>query len=252
MSVTPLLNLTVNNPGRFIGISFSDELKEAIVKFGPCQPSGLFPTNKQGGHFQLSWCSRQLPSKQKVQRDWLIYSLITEKMYCFFCWLFSNCTDPLYEGNWADPSKGVQDFKKGIEKIRCHESSGIHLTSYACWKCFQSGSLRIDQQLMQLANKEIECNRKILERLLDIVLYLAKQNLPFRGHNESANSENKGNFLELVNLLAKYDVALATHLSSGKRNQLYLSSHIQNDFIQSIGECILKENSKSGKNGQIL
>ena len=132
-------------------------------------------------------------------------------------------------------------LKKGIEKVRCHKFSGIHLTSYTRWKCFQSGSLRIDQQLMQLANKEIECNRKVLERLLDIVLYLAKQNLPFRGHNESANSENKGNFFELVKLLAKYDVALATHLSSGKRNQLYLSSHIQNDFIQSIGECILKE-----------
>ena len=70
---------------------------------------------------------------------------------------------------------------------------------------------------------------------------MLSKNLPLRGHDESADSKNKGNFLELVKLLAKYDVGLVTHLSSGKRNQLYLSSNIQNDFIQSIGDCILKE-----------
>ena len=40
-----VLDLTVNNPtdpGRFIGVTLNDELKEAIVRFGPCQPSGPF------------------------------------------------------------------------------------------------------------------------------------------------------------------------------------------------------------------
>ena len=40
-------------------------------------------------------------------------------------------------------------------------------------------------------------NRDILKLLTDAVLYLAKQELPFRGHDESMNSLNRGNYREL-------------------------------------------------------
>ena len=54
--------------------------------------------------------------------------------------------------------------------------------------------------------------RDILHMLLDITLFLAKQNLAFRGHNENESSTNKGNFLEMVEMLSKYDPGLKEHL----------------------------------------
>ncbi|GBP20823.1 52 kDa repressor of the inhibitor of the protein kinase [Eumeta japonica] len=46
---------------------------------------------------------------------------------------------------------------------------------------------------------------------IDVTLFLAQQNLAFRGHCEDISSENRGNFLELVQLLAKCDPMLQEH-----------------------------------------
>jgi hypothetical protein len=42
-----------------------------------------------------------------------------------------------------------------------------------------------------------------LSTLINAVRYLLHQGLAFRGHNESEDSANRGNFLELVKLLAE-------------------------------------------------
>ena len=73
--------------------------------------------------------------------------------------------------------------------------------------------------------------------------FLAQQNLAFRGHRVS--SENRGNFLELVQLMAKYDPVLKEHClkleeSAGGSNRVpsYLSKGIQNEFIFILGEHV--------------
>ena len=75
----------------------------------------------------------------------------------------------------------------------------------------------------------------ILHRLLDITLFLAKQNLPFCGHKEDKSSFNKGNFLEMVEMLSKYDPVLKKHLMRSKQTAgtvkasvSYLSPETQN------------------------
>lgn len=80
--------------------------------------------------------------------------------------------------------------------------------------------------------------KNVLNRLLDITLFLAKQNLPFRGHSENESSSNKGNFLELIDVLSKYDRVLNEHIQNleDKRKRTdrtvsYLSPQIQNEFI---------------------
>ncbi|GFV87030.1 uncharacterized protein TNCV_5112481 [Trichonephila clavipes] len=65
-------------------------------------------------------------------------------------------------------------------------------------------------------------------------------NLPFRGHRETRDSTQKGNLLNIIDLLAKYDPLLNVHLSE-KRIQKYLSPKIQNELIAIIGSRI-KEN----------
>ena len=54
----------------------------------------------------------------------------------------------------------------------------------------------------------------VLNRIVDVILYLTKQNLPLRGHRESLDEEgNPGNFLELIKLISKYDPVLREHVT---------------------------------------
>lgn len=88
-------------------------------------------------------------------------------------------------------------------------------------------------------------SRDILHRLLDITLFLAKQNLAFRGHKETESSINKGNFLEMVEFLPRYDTVLKEHLmklkeSGGKCKVIvsYLSPITQNEFISELSKHV--------------
>src|SRR5436190_21115412 len=65
--------------------------------------------------------------------------------------------------------------------------------------------------------EEVRKNREILKILIDAICFLAKQELPFRGHNEQKDSLNKGDYLEILELLRSYDPVLDNHL----KMQLY-------------------------------
>ena len=67
--------------------------------------------------------------------------------------------------------------------------------------------------------------------------YLAKQELPFRGHDESSESVNKGNCIELLNLLRNYDSPLDIHLSAATVFK-GTSPIVQNDIIQAIANVL--------------
>jgi hypothetical protein len=51
-------------------------------------------------------------------------------------------------------------------------------------------------------------------KITEILLFLARQGLALRGHDESADSTNRGNFLQLCELFGKYYVKLAKKLQS--------------------------------------
>ena len=57
-----------------------------------------------------------------------------------------------------------------------------------------------------MKNEEVRQNRVTLNILSEAVLYLSKQELSCRGHDESSVSLNKGkNYRELLELIAKFD-----------------------------------------------
>lgn len=47
-------------------------------------------------------------------------------------------------------------------------------------------------------------NQEILKVIINVLLYLAKQNIAFRGHDESSTSINQGIFLELLKVFSEY------------------------------------------------
>lgn len=60
----------------------------------------------------------------------------------------------------------------------------------------------IDSHLQQEIQLEVDRNKAILERILDVTLFLASRNLPFRGSTETLGGVRDGNFLGTVELVA--------------------------------------------------
>ena len=86
-----------------------------------------------------------------------------------------------------------------------------------------------------------------MESLLSIVILCGKQGLALHGRRddhvfptkqEEKESENQGNFIELVRFRAQTDDVLRQHLQNVPRNALYTSKTIQNELIDIIGKQI--------------
>ena len=110
-------------------------------------------------------------------------------MFCFWCTLFVPEGAHFSEANWT--KIGVKNRKKGLEKIRHHENTDIHKTAAFQYSCFISGN-DIEHSLSENAKtgrkgkkEQVEKNRKVIST------FLARQNLAFRGHDESGDSDNK-------------------------------------------------------------
>jgi len=61
-------------------------------------------------------------------------------------------------------------------------------------------------------NENVRFNRLFMEHLIDIVLFLGRQELAFRGHNESSSSLNKVHFKELFDMhITRYSLEIQNY-----------------------------------------
>ena len=72
------------------------------------------------------------------------------------------------------------------------------------------------------------------------MLYLCKQELSLREHDEETDSLNRGNYRELLHCFAEIDSVFASRLNNKEGSKQFsgVSSSIQNDLIQAIGKVI--------------
>lgn len=85
-------------------------------------------------------------------------------------------------------------------------------------------------------------NRNVILELIDIVIYMGRHNLAFRGHCEDWSSNSRGNFKDLVILMSKNSGPLAEHINciqqNGKHETSFVSWQRQNQLIEAIAENI--------------
>ena len=60
---------------------------------------------------------------------------------------------------------------------------------------------------------------------------LALQDIAFRSWNESSNSVNRGNFLEILDVVASYDKKVAEVIAKAQKNATYTSPQIQKEIL---------------------
>jgi hypothetical protein len=116
------------------------DLRKELCRLGPCQPNeddlenGFPITEETKRSFDQAWYFKSLArsdadgnlhkSNISLKRDWLVYSPRSDRMFCFWCTLFVPEGAHFSEVNWT--KIGINNWKKGLEKIRHHENTDIH------------------------------------------------------------------------------------------------------------------------------
>lgn len=89
---------------------------------------------------------------------------------------------------------------------------------------------------------QVSTNRQVVSQLIDIVCYMARHQLAFRGHREAWSENIKGNFKDLVERIASHSPVLSSHISlikfKGRKELSFVSSDKQNQLISSVAEHI--------------
>lgn len=99
----------------------------------------------------------------------------------------------------------------------------------------------IDQANQRLIESEKQYWNRILQRVVSVVQLLGQQSLTFRGSSDQLYHHNNGNFLKIIELIAKYDPLMAEHVRraiNSKNKTRYLGKEIQNEIINLISDAI--------------
>ena len=101
--------------------------------------------------------------------------------------------------------------------------------------------IRIDVMFSDALQKRINENEQILWQIVGVILFLAKQGLPFQSNVEYITlNSNPGKFLALLKSYAETDSTLSKHLYHPQaKNATYISPQSQNDIINAIGYYII-------------
>lgn len=158
-------------------------------------------------------------------------------VFCFICRHFTVNTNLKIDSTFIN--KGFNCWRKQTESFNKHMSSEKHKLNnekYVMFLNIKKNDTSVANSLITSRKKYIEENRKHIILLLKATLFLSKQGLPFRGHDESNESTNRGNFIELLNTFT--DPETITKLSA--RYGHYTSPEYQNDLIKTIASSTRK------------
>ncbi|KAL5760161.1 hypothetical protein ACOSQ2_018999 [Xanthoceras sorbifolium] len=185
----------------------------------------LTSDGKQNRSFQKSWFE---------QFSWLEYSIEKNKAFCFPCYLFDNVPSkyPTFtiDGfhNWKRIKCGTKcPFVQHEGVYNSHHSSAIQN-----WYTLKDSSRHIDKVMNTLSQQEILQNRLRLRTSLETVKWLAMQGCAFRGNDESINSTNRGNFIEMIKYAGRMNQEIAgIVLENSPQNTKYTSPRIQKELL---------------------
>lgn len=170
---------------------------------------------------------------------WMTGSCKLNKMFCFPCLIFS-------DSNSVWSRTGFSDINNLANSAKKHTLTEKHIRS--CLAVHDFGKNRIELSFSitnDVHNRKVDRNRELMKRFIDTVCLLGKQELPFRGHDESTSSDNRGNYVETLQFLRNFDTVIDSHLElcAASSNPVFsgLSPDIQNDLIQSVGAIIRDE-----------
>jgi len=207
-----------------------EDLSQTLID-GPKQPNlQEYPTTRIGNRnrsFQKDWYKRY---------DWLEYSVLKDKAYCFYCRFFQ--ISPENDSKDAFISEGFRSWKKALEQnagLRKHAASENHkhcVIKYTEYLKLHKCSKSVMTMVNEAHAKLIQENKHYLKTVADCLLLTCKLEIAQKGHDESSSSLNQGNFREIMTMLSKHDPIISSRLIDGPKNAQYLHHDIQNSLIK--------------------
>ncbi|XP_041864775.1 uncharacterized protein LOC121654625 [Melanotaenia boesemani] len=175
-----------------ISRSRADGPKQPYLKVYPLT---LYNDRRRG--FNYKWFSTH---------KWLEYSQATNSTYFYACRDFSLPSS----GDTVFTSEGFNNWKKAMFTdggFATHAKSKSHCNAMFAWAEYKK-TLESECSLPASMNtgyeKLVKENRECIKSVADSLLLIATQNIAQRGNNET-EGHNKGNFLAIMEHLAKHD-----------------------------------------------
>ncbi|KAK1390426.1 zinc finger MYM-type protein 1-like [Heracleum sosnowskyi] len=186
-----------------------DLIRRAYIDLGPYQPVQVYPLSGPEHHprrFQKSWFDK-------------------------FPWCGSNTFTVKGFNSWRKVNNGKDCA------FRCHVGKGdgsnsAHNFAAKCYYNLKNQPCHLEKIVEKQSAEEIKRNRMRLKTSIDAIKWLTFQACAFRGHDESCNSKNQGNFLEMLKLLASYNPQVEEIiLDKAPKNAKYTSPKIQKELL---------------------
>ena len=153
------------------------------------------------------------------------------------------------QGSETFISTGFKNWKKVNDGKHCaflshmgkHQNSA-HNIATKCLEDFKNQSSHIERIIEKHTSEQILKNRLRLKASIDAIRWLTFQACALRGDDESLESKNQGNFLEMIKLLASYDDNVnKVVLENAPQNAKYTSPIIQKEILHVFARNVQKE-----------
>ena len=187
---------------------------------------------KQSSTSRQKEYTRSFNSEVYKKFEWLSGCDIKNALFCFPCILFGG------DSSWTQ--KGITDLRKLHEKINKHAKSEKHLNNSVNIAMLRRANIEeslssAHKQAIERHNNDVRKNREVLSRIIDCIKFCGINELALRGHNENADSDNQGIFLNLIKYTGEIDSLFKSHLETSSPFK-GISKTIQNELL----ECMLE------------
>ncbi|XP_071714266.1 uncharacterized protein [Rutidosis leptorrhynchoides] len=179
-----------------------------------------------------------IPSKSEE------YSPTTDSAYCFICYLFSDKPN-VRKGTDAFTVKGFNNWKKVNDGNNCaflkHIGSSQHKGAVVSCENLLNQKAHIENVIEKRNAEDVLKNCIRLKASVDVIRWLTFQACAFRGNDETVDSKNRGNFIELLKLLASHNDEVANVvLHNAPFNSKFTSGDIQKEILSIIASKVRK------------
>ncbi|XP_016164910.1 zinc finger MYM-type protein 1-like [Arachis ipaensis] len=202
-----------------------DEVRRAYLQKDPCQPREHdFPQTYFGTslrRFNADWFDEF--------GNWLEYSISKDAVFCLCCYLMKP------DGASGDAFV-KEDFSNWKKKERLQTHIGNHDSAHnqARRKCeaLMKQKQHIEVVFPKHSDQAKRDYRTHLTATIECIRFLLRQGLTFRGDDESHNSNNQGNFLELLDFLAQHNTEIDRIFKNARGNLKLVAPKIQKDIVR--------------------
>ncbi|KAK4707767.1 hypothetical protein R3W88_028692 [Solanum pinnatisectum] len=220
--------------------NIQDVVRRHYILMGPYQPKlRVYPKTTFGTsnrQFSPEWFNAP-------NSAWLEYSIDDDAIFCLCCYLFKNEFESRGNAKISFTQDGFKTWNHGPERIRLHvgEVNSIHNKCLNRMLDFANQRQSIQSSIHKQSEKTKSDYRIRLNASIDVVRFLLRNGLPFRGHDESEDSDYKGLFLELLKFhgVNRPDVEKVI-LQHAPKNDMMICSTIQKEIVDACTKETIK------------